>query len=76
MDLTWSGKKSFNSATDSAWLYGEKGVDGGLVRSAKASSGTGSLTFLQVYEAGHMVPMDQPEAALDMLNTFLQNKPF
>jgi carboxypeptidase C (cathepsin A) len=34
------------------------------------------MTFLQVYEAGHMVPMDQPEAALSMLNTFLRNEPF
>jgi len=27
-----------------------------------------NLTFLKVYGAGHMVPMDQPEAALEVLN--------
>jgi carboxypeptidase C (cathepsin A) len=31
------------------------------------------LTFLRVYNAGHMVPMDQPEAALDMLDRFFGN---
>jgi carboxypeptidase C (cathepsin A) len=29
-----------------------------------------------VYEAGHMVPMDQPAAALALLNGFTSNKPF
>jgi len=46
------------------------------VRTASARSGGGSLTFLQVFEAGHMVPMDQPAAALAMLNTFTSNKAF
>lgn len=75
IDLAWSGHKEFAAAKDTAWYYGS-GVDGGLVRSAPALKGDGSLTFLQVYEAGHMVPMDQPEAALSMLNTFLRNEPF
>ena len=34
------------------------------------------LTFLQVEGAGHMVPKDQPKAALDMLKSFLNNQPF
>lgn len=29
------------------------------------------LTFLTVFDAGHMVPSDQPEAALTMFNTFI-----
>lgn len=29
-----------------------------------------------VLDAGHMVPMDQPRIALDMISSFLQNKPF
>jgi cathepsin A (carboxypeptidase C) len=47
-----------------------------MARTAPAKEGAGSLTFLQVYEAGHMVPMDQPAAALALLNGFLNNKPF
>jgi Na+-driven multidrug efflux pump len=30
-----------------------------------------NLQFLRVYNAGHMVPMDQPVAALNMLQTFM-----
>ncbi|KAF4648127.1 hypothetical protein FOZ61_003126 [Perkinsus olseni] len=29
---------------------------------------------MQIKEAGHMVPMDQPAVALHMLNDFLENK--
>lgn len=76
LGLRWSGHAKFNSALDVNWLYSNKGVStkGGLVRTAKAAKGEGSLTFLQVYEAGHMVPMDQPEAALALLNDFLTKK--
>ncbi len=80
--LPWSGHKEFSSATDENWVYTDAqnpstpAKVGGLARSAKAASGEGSLTFLQVYEAGHMVPMDQPAAALALLNGFLTNKPF
>lgn len=78
--LTWSGKNRFNAESDKPWQYSDlltnEYKQGGLVRTAKAAAGKGSLTFLQVYEAGHMVPMDQPGAALALLNTFLSNKPF
>lgn len=33
-----------------------------------------NFTFMQVYDAGHMVPMDQPEAAHDMIYQFIKNK--
>jgi len=33
---------------------------------------TGNLHFLRVYEAGHMVPMDQPENALAMLDRLIK----
>ena len=29
--------------------------------------------FLRVYDAGHMVPMDQPENALSMINMLIDN---
>lgn len=79
LELSWTGKKDFNSAGDHAWTYQDSSsniVNGGMVRSALARRGGGSLTFLQVYAAGHMVPMDQPQAALALLNTFIQNRPF
>lgn len=33
----------------------------------------GGLTFLRLYEAGHLVPTDQPEAALQMFTSHINN---
>ena len=33
-----------------------------------------NFQFLQIYNAGHMVPMDQPLAASEMLNSWLEGK--
>lgn len=49
LGLEWSGKDDFNSAEEHDW----KGK--GLARTAKG------LTWLQVFDAGHMVPSDQPQ---------------
>jgi cathepsin A (carboxypeptidase C) len=73
-ELSWSGKSDFVASEDADWKYGKSGTVGGKIRSAEAKTGGGSLTFLQVYEAGHMVPMDQPEAALSLLNDFTMRK--
>jgi cathepsin A (carboxypeptidase C) len=32
---------------------------------------SGGFSFLRVYDAGHMVPRDQPAVALAMLNAFI-----
>jgi cathepsin A (carboxypeptidase C) len=31
----------------------------------------GNFGFLRVYEAGHMVPYDQPEHSLEFINTWI-----
>jgi hypothetical protein len=36
----------------------------------------GGLTFVKVYKAGHMVPMDQPKHALDMITRFTRGQSF
>jgi cathepsin A (carboxypeptidase C) len=64
LQLDWTGKESFNSQEDKDW----NGM--GSVRSSNG------LTFLTVYDGGHMVPADQPEAALKMLNTFINKEAF
>lgn len=65
LDLDWSGKAGFNQAADV--LYADaQGSAIGKLRSHKA------LSFLQVFKAGHMVPMDQPEKSLHMFNQFLK----
>lgn len=62
--LDWEGKDEFNAAGEHDW----KG--NGLARSAKG------LTFLQVYDAGHMVPADKPDVALDMITAFMKGESF
>jgi len=79
LNLHWSGKENFNAAEDKEWKFTDSaGAErkSGIVRTAAASQGSGSLTFLQVFEAGHMVPLDQPEVSLVMLNTFLRGEQF
>jgi cathepsin A (carboxypeptidase C) len=77
MAIAWDGREEYHATGDHQWLYGADSALGGYARSAPSTSGLGgSLTFLQVLEAGHMVPMDQPEAALAMLNAFTSNTPF
>eukprot|EP00638_Chattonella_subsalsa_P003430 CAMPEP_0117757314 /NCGR_PEP_ID=MMETSP0947-20121206/14652_1 /TAXON_ID=44440 /ORGANISM="Chattonella subsalsa, Strain CCMP2191" /LENGTH=455 /DNA_ID=CAMNT_0005577173 /DNA_START=124 /DNA_END=1491 /DNA_ORIENTATION=- len=68
LELGWEGKEAFNAASDVDWMV--NGAKAGVVRSS------GGLTFLQVFEAGHMVPMDQPEAALELLQTFITKQSF
>jgi cathepsin A (carboxypeptidase C) len=68
LDLEWAHKADFNAAPDHNWEVNK--AKAGTVRS---SSG---LTFLQINNAGHMVPLDQSEAALTMLNEFTSNTPF
>ncbi|KAK2630281.1 hypothetical protein QTJ16_001101 [Diplocarpon rosae] len=62
--LDWPGQKDFNEAEikdielDSGDKYGK-------------IKNSGNFTFLQIFGAGHMVPMDQPEASLDFLNRWV-----
>lgn len=62
--LEWSDSGDFNAAGDHDWQ------GAGLARTA------GPFTFLQVYDAGHMVPSDQPEVALDMITNFIEGGSF
>lgn len=65
LGLDWDHKAEFNAAEEKDWNSG-----GGLARTSN------NLTFLQVYDAGHMVPSDQPEQALTMITQFLNGQAF
>ncbi|XLS45118.1 hypothetical protein HN51_001983 [Arachis hypogaea] len=64
--MEWSGQNEFGAASTIPFL-----VDGTAAGTLKSH---GPLAFLKVNEAGHMVPMDQPKAALQMLTNWMQGK--
>jgi carboxypeptidase C (cathepsin A) len=59
--MQWDGADAFAAAPLTDWRVGGKSAG-----TARAAQG---LTFLEVNAAGHMVPMDQPKAALNMVRT-------
>jgi len=72
--LKWPHKDEFNAAAKKPYVVSGKEVgrmDGKEVGELQSFA---NLHFLRVYQAGHMVPMDQPEAALGMLNELLDGK--
>lgn len=62
--LEYSGHEQFSAAP--LRQYSTK--DGKLAGEAKNFE---HFTFLRIYDAGHMVPYDQPEVALDMVNRWV-----
>ncbi|XP_027345769.1 serine carboxypeptidase-like isoform X3 [Abrus precatorius] len=65
-DMEWSGKKAFGASPPVKFVV--DGVEAGSLNSH------GPLSFLKVHGAGHMVPMDQPKAALQMLKSWMEGK--
>lgn len=74
VELPWSQHDQFAAAADKPWYLDE--VEAGLFRTVSGGSTNMLFTFLQVHGAGHMVPMNQPQRALDMVRHFLADKPF
>jgi carboxypeptidase C (cathepsin A) len=66
--LQWSGHAGFVLAPNTSYV-----VDGAEAGSFKSHGG---LTFMKLHNAGHLVPMDVPKVALDMLTKFLSGTPF
>lgn len=63
-EINWSGKQNYTMAASKPFT-----VDG---EEAGIMTNYGPLTFLKVHDAGHMVPMDQPKASLEMIRRFTQ----
>lgn len=65
--MEWPHQGEYNSTAPAA--YNDKnGKALGTIQAAKGFS------FLRVYDAGHMVPLDQPAAALTMIEDFITGK--
>ncbi|KAH7962928.1 hypothetical protein HPB52_018764 [Rhipicephalus sanguineus] len=69
--LQWSGTESFDAARRKVWRLPTRGSGvAGYVKRA------GNLLQVMVRDAGHFVPYDQPEAALDMMSRFIDGTSF
>ena len=66
--LEWPGQEAFNKASAGGLTLAGADEEYGKVKSS------GNLTFMRIYAAGHMVPMDQPENSLDFLNRWLRGE--
>ena len=75
--MDWGGMKSWLAAPRASWVYPKGAVEpydrtqpvvAGYARSCNG------LTHMTVSGAGHLVPMDQPERALDMLTRFVRGQ--
>ena len=66
--LTWKGSSEFLAQSRKPWV-----VEGKLLGHARKS---GNLTQVLVVGAGHLVPMDQPKAALELFTTFTKGGNF
>ncbi|KAE9141180.1 hypothetical protein PF007_g351 [Phytophthora fragariae] len=64
--LEWTGASAFNAADMHDMV-----IDGESAGSVIAAD---TLTFIRVFNAGHMVPQDQPAIALEMINRFYKDQ--
>lgn len=65
-NINWFNQAGFQSAGYQNWDV--EGEPAGMYKQ------TDGFTFLRVYEAGHMVPMDQPKNSLVMLQKFIDRE--
>ncbi|OAA69860.1 carboxypeptidase Y [Cordyceps fumosorosea ARSEF 2679] len=69
--LEWPGKAAFNSAQEQPLRLAGGGGAGSCGKEYGKVTRAGNLSFMRIYGAGHMVPEDQPEAALDFFNRWI-----
>ena len=61
--LEWNGKKGFESDAKQEWSFEDQDV--GHYRIAR------NLTYVEIYNASHMVPYDKPALTRNMLDRFM-----
>ncbi|AES67519.2 serine carboxypeptidase-like protein [Medicago truncatula] len=64
--MKWSGQTAYKESPTTPFLVDSE--EAGILKSH------GPLAFRKLKEAGHMVPMDQPKVALQMLQEWMQGK--
>ncbi|KAI6045247.1 peptidase S10 serine carboxypeptidase [Pisolithus marmoratus] len=74
--LNTSFLDEFLDAPTEVWITSNSKTPAGTVRSAgRGSSRAGNITFVAVHDAGHMVPHDQPKAALELITRWIFDLP-
>lgn len=63
--ISWAGQSSFSKQSLAPWTIA--GAEAGQYKSYDG------LTFIQVEDAGHMVPLDQPAASSKIIHEFLES---
>ncbi|CAO3563299.1 unnamed protein product [Mortierella alpina] len=66
-NMTWQGIQGFQDAPKIGWTVQDQSA--GVWKQAR------NLTYVVLHNASHMVPYDQPFAALDMMNRFMDLDP-
>ncbi|KAG9028869.1 hypothetical protein FS837_003712 [Tulasnella sp. UAMH 9824] len=68
-------KEEFRVAPILPWATTKNNVTAGVVKAAGGKiTSAGNFTYVSAFEAGHMMPHDQPEAALYMFKRWLDNR--
>ena len=70
MKLPWEHGNDWIQAKRYSWTAAKQSEVSGYVKEFE------NLTFLKVLHSGHMVPMDVPEVALDMMRVFMYETSF
>jgi cathepsin A (carboxypeptidase C) len=74
LGLEWVNRTAYRAAPDIPWYL--DAIPAGIFRTVASPQNNLQFTFLQIHGAGHMVPMDQPKRALEMVRHFLNDIPF
>jgi len=69
-NLQWKHITEYQTSTRYGWKSQSLDKLGGYMK------GYNNLSFLKILNSGHMVPMDVPDVALDMLQTFIYKQSF
>ena len=70
-NLPWAGRTQWIEAPRYAWISSHhNGKPAGFMKEFQ------NLLFLKVLDAGHMVPMDQPDISLEMMSIFMRGGSF
>jgi carboxypeptidase D len=70
LNLNWNGSDAYQQANKYTWRVNGRKEPAGFAQQG------GNLTYVVVTGAGHMVPMDVPDVAADMLRRFVNRIDF